>query len=231
MPGPGFFISSRLRQKQREAVIHEFAVEYGGHCERRLAVHSRCCGNRATRCRCKHQSDRGSGRQFQWSASGAFAGTSGRHLREREREFGGRRCAVMSDQPDGRSPVARATSWHLWAEPRLVSGKPIVNRHRGLSRLLPRRNGQPPWTARRRSKGRSRRQRDRHELPAARTGVGNELLVAVSAVDTTGNESPLSAPLSVALTQTPPTPPTAVVARLGGDRTNVLMWALSEDDD
>ncbi|MEK7684984.1 MAG: fibronectin type III domain-containing protein [Verrucomicrobiota bacterium] len=61
--------------------------------------------------------------------------------------------------------------------------------------------------------------------------LGTNYFVAVSAVDTTGNESPLSAPLSVALTQTPPTPPTAVVARLGGDRTNVLMWALSEDDD
>ncbi|MBI4327291.1 MAG: fibronectin type III domain-containing protein, partial [Chloroflexi bacterium] len=60
--------------------------------------------------------------------------------------------------------------------------------------------------------------------------MGTNYFVSVATVDTTGNESPLSAPLSVALTQTPPTPPTAVVAQFGGDRTNVLMWALSEDD-
>ena len=54
--------------------------------------------------------------------------------------------------------------------------------------------------------------------------------VAVSAVDTTGNESSLSSAIQVATTQGLPAPPSAVSARFGLDATNVLMWALSEDD-
>jgi hypothetical protein len=54
--------------------------------------------------------------------------------------------------------------------------------------------------------------------------------VAVSAVDTTGNESPLSPTIQVATTPAAPAPPTSVAARFGPDGTNVLMWALSEDD-
>jgi hypothetical protein len=60
--------------------------------------------------------------------------------------------------------------------------------------------------------------------------LGANYFVAVSAVDTTGNESPLSGPSQVTTTATPPGPPTAVVARFGADGTNILMWALSEDD-
>ena len=60
--------------------------------------------------------------------------------------------------------------------------------------------------------------------------LGTSYFVAVSAVDTTGNESPLSTPAQVTTVQAPPTPPTAVVARFGTDGTNILMWALSEDD-
>ncbi len=54
--------------------------------------------------------------------------------------------------------------------------------------------------------------------------------VAVSAVDTTGNESPLSPPIQVTTTPAAPAPPTAVAARFGPDGTDILMWALSEDD-
>ena len=60
--------------------------------------------------------------------------------------------------------------------------------------------------------------------------LGTNYFVAVSAVDTTGNESALSTPLQVTTTQAPPAPPTAVAARFGLDGTNILMWALSEDD-
>jgi hypothetical protein len=49
-------------------------------------------------------------------------------------------------------------------------------------------------------------------------------------VDTSSNESPLSAPIEVTTVQTPPMPPTGVTARFDGDSTNVLVWALSEDD-
>jgi hypothetical protein len=59
---------------------------------------------------------------------------------------------------------------------------------------------------------------------------GMYYFVAVSAVDTTGNESPLSPPIQVATTPAAPAPPTSVAARFGPDGTNVLMWALSEDD-
>ena len=54
--------------------------------------------------------------------------------------------------------------------------------------------------------------------------------VAVSALDTTGNESPLSAPVSVTTTPGAPAGPTGVAARFGSDGTNILMWALSQDD-
>jgi len=60
--------------------------------------------------------------------------------------------------------------------------------------------------------------------------AGTNYFVAVSAVDTTGNESPLSSAIQVATTQGLPAPPSAVSARFGLDGTNVLMWALSEDD-
>jgi hypothetical protein len=59
---------------------------------------------------------------------------------------------------------------------------------------------------------------------------GTNYFVAVSAVDTTGNESPLSAPIQVTTASAAPAPPTAVAARFGPDGTNILMWALSEDD-
>jgi hypothetical protein len=59
---------------------------------------------------------------------------------------------------------------------------------------------------------------------------GTDYFVAVSAVDTTGNESSLSTPAQVTTAEAPPAPPTAAVARFGADGTNILMWALSEDD-
>ena len=60
--------------------------------------------------------------------------------------------------------------------------------------------------------------------------LGTNYFVAVSAVDTTGHESPLSAVISVMTTSGVPTGPTGVAARFGSDGTNILMWALSEDD-
>jgi hypothetical protein len=59
---------------------------------------------------------------------------------------------------------------------------------------------------------------------------GTNYFVAVSAVDTTGNESPLSAPIQVTTIPAAPAPPTGVAAGFGADGTNILMWALSEDD-
>ena len=60
--------------------------------------------------------------------------------------------------------------------------------------------------------------------------LGTNYFVAVSAVDTTGNESPLSPAVAVTTSQAVPTAPTGVAARFGSDGTNILMWALSEDD-
>ncbi len=60
--------------------------------------------------------------------------------------------------------------------------------------------------------------------------VGTNYFVAVSSVDTTGNESPLSAAIQVTTTAGAPMPPTSVTVRFGVDGTNILMWALSEDD-
>jgi hypothetical protein len=60
--------------------------------------------------------------------------------------------------------------------------------------------------------------------------AGTNYFVAVSAVDTTGNESPLSTPKQATSTSGAPAPPTGVAARFGPDGTNILMWALSEDD-
>ena len=60
--------------------------------------------------------------------------------------------------------------------------------------------------------------------------LGTNYFVAVSAVDTTGNESPLSPPVVVTPSQAVPIAPTGVAARFGSDGTNILMWALSEDD-
>ena len=60
--------------------------------------------------------------------------------------------------------------------------------------------------------------------------LGTNYFIALTAVDTSGNESPFSSSVQVTTTQQPPTPPTGVAARFGVDGTNVLMWALSEDD-
>jgi hypothetical protein len=60
--------------------------------------------------------------------------------------------------------------------------------------------------------------------------LGTNYSVAVSAVDTTGNESPLSLALSVTTSQAVPTAPTGVAVRFGSDGTNILMWTLSQDD-
>ena len=60
--------------------------------------------------------------------------------------------------------------------------------------------------------------------------LGTNYFVAVSAVDTTGNESSLSPAVAVTTSQAVPTAPTSVAARFGSDGTNILMWALSEDD-
>ena len=60
--------------------------------------------------------------------------------------------------------------------------------------------------------------------------LGSNYFVTVSAVDSSGNESPLATPMQVTTTQAPPAAPTGVAARFGSDGTNFLMWALSEDD-
>jgi hypothetical protein len=60
--------------------------------------------------------------------------------------------------------------------------------------------------------------------------LGTNYFVAVSAVDTSGNESPLSPTIEVTTVPALPMPPTGVAARFDGDGTNVLVWALSEDD-
>ena len=60
--------------------------------------------------------------------------------------------------------------------------------------------------------------------------LGTNYFLAVSAVDTSSNESPLSAPIEVTTVSTPPMPPTGVTTRFDGDGTNILVWALSEDD-
>ncbi|MDR3459319.1 MAG: carboxypeptidase regulatory-like domain-containing protein [Verrucomicrobiae bacterium] len=60
--------------------------------------------------------------------------------------------------------------------------------------------------------------------------LGTNYYIAVSAVDSSGNESPLSTPVHVTTIQSAPAAPTGVTARFGNDGTNLLMWALSEDD-
>ena len=60
--------------------------------------------------------------------------------------------------------------------------------------------------------------------------LGTNYFVAVSALDTTGNESPLSSAIQVTTALVAPAPPTAISARFGTDGTNFFMWALSEDD-
>ena len=60
---------------------------------------------------------------------------------------------------------------------------------------------------------------------------GTNYFLAVSAVDAAGNESALSAPVQVQTTvNDSPAAPTGVAVRFGADGTNILMWALSEDD-
>jgi hypothetical protein len=77
--------------------------------------------------------------------------------------------------------------------------------------------------------------------PSPVTAVGTNLLlrglakgtnyfVAVAAVDSSGNEGPLTSFGPVTTAEAPPTAPTGVAANFGADGTNVLMWALSEDD-
>jgi Fibronectin type III domain len=60
--------------------------------------------------------------------------------------------------------------------------------------------------------------------------LGTDYFVSVSTVDTTGNESPLTAAVQVTTTPGPPMPPTSLTVHFGADSTNILMWALSEDD-
>jgi hypothetical protein len=60
--------------------------------------------------------------------------------------------------------------------------------------------------------------------------LGTNYFVAVSALDTTGNESPRSPTYQVTTKQVAPMPPTDVAVQFGSNGTNVLMWALSEDD-
>jgi hypothetical protein len=59
---------------------------------------------------------------------------------------------------------------------------------------------------------------------------GTNYFVAVNAVDTTGNESPLSAAIQVTTAEGPPRRPSGVAVRFGEDGDNVVTWALSEDD-
>ena len=60
--------------------------------------------------------------------------------------------------------------------------------------------------------------------------LATNYFVAVSAVDTTGNESPLSASFQVTTIPGAPAPPAGVSASFGQDGTNILMWVPSEDD-
>ncbi len=60
--------------------------------------------------------------------------------------------------------------------------------------------------------------------------MGTSYFVSIAAVDTTGNESLLSATTNLTPSPRPPAPPTGVAVRFGEDGTNVLMWTLSEDD-
>ncbi len=60
--------------------------------------------------------------------------------------------------------------------------------------------------------------------------LGTNYFVAVSAVDSTGNESRLAPAIEVFTIPSAPAPPTAVAVQFGDDGTNILMWALSEDD-
>ena len=60
--------------------------------------------------------------------------------------------------------------------------------------------------------------------------LGTNYFVAVSAVDTTGNESPLSRADASDHRASAPDAADGVAARFGADGTNILMWALSEDD-
>jgi hypothetical protein len=60
--------------------------------------------------------------------------------------------------------------------------------------------------------------------------LGTNYFLAVSALDTTGNEGPQSSAIQVTTVQAPPSAPAGVAVRFGDDGTNLLMWALSEDD-
>ena len=60
--------------------------------------------------------------------------------------------------------------------------------------------------------------------------LGTNYYVSVSAVDTSGNESPLSSAISVTTVPSAPSPPTSVAWQYGNNGTNIVMWALSEDD-
>lgn len=59
---------------------------------------------------------------------------------------------------------------------------------------------------------------------------GTNYYLAVSAIDATGNEGPLTPIGPVSTAEVPPHPPTGVAVSFGIDGTNTLMWGLSEDD-
>lgn len=146
---------------------------------------------------------------------------------------GGARGQVGINLIDGVAPVAPANvvatagqsrvrvSWQTNSEPDL-SGYRVYYRAGAAG---------PPWDGTAAVEG--------AESPVSVAGpncllrglaVGTYYFVSVSALDTTGNESTLSATFSVMTAQQPPNPPTGVAARFGDDGTNVLMWTLSEDD-
>lgn len=60
--------------------------------------------------------------------------------------------------------------------------------------------------------------------------LGSNYFVSVCGVDAAGHESGLATPIPVTMTEGPPAPPVAAAWRTEEDGTNVLMWALSEDD-
>ncbi|HTV42364.1 MAG TPA: carboxypeptidase regulatory-like domain-containing protein [Candidatus Sulfotelmatobacter sp.] len=60
--------------------------------------------------------------------------------------------------------------------------------------------------------------------------VGTNYFIAVSALDTSSNESSLSSAIEVTTEPTPPDPPTGVSVQFESTGNNVLEWALSDDD-
>jgi hypothetical protein len=60
--------------------------------------------------------------------------------------------------------------------------------------------------------------------------LGTNYFIAISALDTSSNESPLSSTIEVTTVPTAPDPPTDVTVQFGSSGNNVLEWALSDDD-